>query len=339
MLDHLREIDPELLELPSGDGRILISNALQGRIFAAFGGSIVHRFDREAAANSSQDVFSNVGGNSLWPAPEGGSFAFFYPPEGQWRVQEDINRKRTGTFEADACHAVIGKELELVNRKSRRVRLGHRRTVRPVAAEQLPRGIAGLHSMGYTTLDELLPREDYHIGDVLFCCWSLEQFPGAEGVMAFGRCETPAETCINDDYYGSASSRLSYSGNSFKFQLGGEQRLQIGVRAASRPALIGSLDRGRGVMAIRETPCIEGAKYINIADNDQASGPFGASDMFSIFNGSRELGFHELETIAPLPADVRGTLSASALLSTTYLFSGPAKALEECLESFFHVQL
>ena len=89
-LERLEKIDPQLIHIPCGDGNILVSNTLQGRIMAEIKGTLIHRFEADLAENPDPDNFNNLGGNSLWPAPEGGDFAFNYPPEGDWYVQEGI---------------------------------------------------------------------------------------------------------------------------------------------------------------------------------------------------------------------------------------------------------
>ena len=98
--------------------------------------------------------------------------------------------------------------------------------------------------------------------------------------------------------------------------------------------MIGSLDNKRGIAVLRSTPAQEEGKYFNIADNDQPDGPFSAADMFSIFNGSQELNFHELETIAPMLTDANGKIIRSELHSTTLIFKGEASALKNTLECF-----
>ena len=81
-LERLKKIDPDLVIRPCGAGNLLVSNTLQGRIMAEIGGKLIHRFDADLAERPDPENFNNLGGNSLWPAPEGGDFAFNYPPEG-----------------------------------------------------------------------------------------------------------------------------------------------------------------------------------------------------------------------------------------------------------------
>jgi len=338
MLDILRNIDKGLLELKSGDGSVFVSNELQGRVFAAFGGHLVHRFLTELAKNPDPVEFNNLGGNSLWPAPEGGDFAFNYPPNGDWRVQPGINSVKTSTVSADSTKISVSKKIDMLNRKGITVKLDFKRTITPLADSEIP-AHNGLLATGYHSVDEFLPLDSYSKDDVLISAWSLEQFPGAEGIIAFGRCDGPAEGCANDDFYGSVADRMSYDGNVFIFKLGGPKRLQIGVKASSKPVLIGALDPNRGTLVVRMTPPQTDGFYFNMADNDQATGPFGAADMFSIFNGSQELDFHEIETIGTMKVDAKGIFTSSTLQSTTFIFKGEAETLKKCLADNFGVRL
>lgn len=339
MFGKLEKIDPALLTISSGSGKIAVSNLLQGRVFAAFESGIVHRFLEDLAAAPDPDEFNNLGGNSLWPGPEGGDFAFNYPPGGNWYVQPAINRVPTVTVEAGKDKITVAKDIELINRKGKKVRLKFRRTVEALNPGDFPADKYGVSFTGYHSVDELIPLEEYSVSDAICCAWSLEQFPGAEGITGFGKCRKLALDCANSDFYGDPEERLIYDGNIFRFDLGGEKRLQIGIKAAAEPELIGSLDRRRGVLAVRSTPLRSDGRYINIADNDQKSGPFGAADMFSIFNGSQELDFYELETIAPMGVSPEGILQGSVLESTTIICLGDEKVLTGIMANEFGVVL
>lgn len=71
-LDVLRQYDSELISLEVGNAKVLVSPGLQGRVFCAINGKLIHRLDQEKLANPLPNAFNNLGGNSLWPAPEGG---------------------------------------------------------------------------------------------------------------------------------------------------------------------------------------------------------------------------------------------------------------------------
>ena len=335
-LERLETIDPDLLARNCGPGNVLVSNKLQGRIMASVCGKLIHRFDADLAEHPDPENFNNLGGNSLWPAPEGGDFAFNYPPKGGWYVQKGINSLQSVLLEEKQDSLLIGKEFELLNRRGKTVKVTWRRRIIPRICLP-PSDYSYPPFIRYRTEDTLELAEPAAPTDVLISAWSLEQLPGASGIIAFGRCGKNAEQAVNTDFYGDPASRLKFFGNWFRFALGGPRRLQIGVSAASSPELIGSFDPARGVAVIRTIPERSSGRYINFADNDQKNGPFSADDQFSIFNGSEELDFHELETLAPMTLDSEGRVTGSRLVSQTEIISGSRDAVAGALRMTWHV--
>ena len=331
-LETLKKIDPDLLVRPCGAGNLLVSNTLQGRIMAEIGGKLIHRFDADLAEHPDPENFNNLGGNSLWPAPEGGDFAFNYPPEGDWYVQKGINSVKSTLLEEGQGTLLIGKEFELLNRRGRTVKVTWRRRITALPAPALP-----VPALKHKSIDTLELAEPAELDDVLISAWSLEQLPGAAGITAFGRCAKGAKEAINTDFYGDPMPRLTFEDKWFKFALGGPCRLQIGISSAAAPELIGSFDPARGVAVVRTTPARSDGRYINFADNDQKNGPFSAADQYSIFNGSEELNFHELETLAPMTLDSQGRVTGSRLESETLILSGDSGRIACCLVKNFGV--
>ena len=335
MFMPLHEIDPELLIMPSGDGAVAVTNRLQGRIFCELDGEPVHRFNAALAANPSPDTFNNIGGNSLWTGPEGGDFAFNYLPGTGWLVQPAINSQPTKTLEAHPLRTVVGKRMTLQCRKNATLQLDFRRMVMAIDVGAIAQQY-NLKGMAYRTMDELQAVNVQCVDDVLFCAWSLEQFPGGDGVIAFGKTDADASGAINADYYGDPGEKLQCNGHFFRLELGGKDRFQIGVNHHFRPELIGAYDPSRSLLFIRRAWRQDGGLYFNIADNDQPRGPYSATDSYSIFNGG-ELGFFELETIAPLQCDKSGRGINSLLWSETMIFKGTPERLAACLERCFQV--
>ena len=331
-LERLKKIDPELLVRPCGAGNLLVSNTLQGRIMAEIGGKLIHRFDADLAEHPDPENFNNLGGNSLWPAPEGGDFAFNYPPKGDWYVQKGINSVKSTLLEEGQGTLLIGKEFELLNRRGKTVKVTWRRRITALPFPEL-----SVPALKYKSIDTLELAEPAVLTDVLISAWSLEQLPGASGITAFGRCAKGAKEAVNTDFYGDPMSRLTFEDKWFKFALGGSCRLQIGISSAAAPELIGSFDPARGVAVVRTTPARSDGRYINFADNDQKNGPFSAADQYSIFNGSEELNFHELETLAPMTLDSQGRVTGSRLESETTILSGDSGKVADCLVKIYGV--
>ncbi len=317
MLALLKAHDPDLVEINSGCGSVLIPPALGGRIFCQMEGELIHRLDVDALRHPSDTDYDNLGGNSMWPAPEGGPFAFNYPPgSDRWYVQDGIAKTIPQVTLSDGG-ARVDKRIALLNRKGVQVDVNYRRVV------SSPDAVPGLDGYAlkwvcYHTEDIFAPNGKYSEREVLIAPWSLEQFPGVDGILAFAGVDHP-EDIINSDFYGDPSDRITVTPYGFVYRLGGEGRQQIGVKTGSRPRMIGALDTRRSLLLLRKTRQEPGL-YFNIADNEQAAGPFSAADLYSIFNGG-DLGFYELETIGAMnTAD--GYLAANALYSETLILKG-----------------
>ncbi|GMV95287.1 MAG: hypothetical protein AMXMBFR82_50650 [Candidatus Hydrogenedentota bacterium] len=327
MFQLLRAHDTGLVELDCGDCGVLVCPGLQGRIFCRIENDLVHRLDIVALESPSRTGFNNLGGNSLWPAPEGGPFGFNYlPGSNDWVVQEGIAEVPALVTHREAAKAVLEKQINLINRKGVAIAMTFRRVVSVHGTDGPPEGF-DLAGLTYRTEDTFELSGSYHPEDVLLAPWSLEQFPGAEGVTAFCKVDAPKDA-INGDFYGSPKERIAYGKDFFTFALGGEARQQIGVKVAANPALIGAIDSSRSLLMLRKTAPQDGI-YFNIADNDQPRGPYSASDLYSIFNGG-ELNFFELETIGAMNV-VDGKLAPSTLVSETTLLKGDSNELKRYL--------
>ena len=328
----LEKIDPALLKISATCGSILVSPTLGGRIFVEMNGELLHRFDDQLAANPDPVNFNNLGGNSLWPAPEGGDFAFNYPPNGDWMVQPAINSQVALVREVKNDYVKVGKEISLLNRAGNTIELDFERRV--YVKDTGFKNKYNLETLCYYTIDQLVPLKDTPVENALVSAWSLEQFPEAEDIIGYGRIAGDSTKVINSDFYGDPSSRITWKDNNFRFILGGPKRLQIGLSAAQKPLCLGNYDKKRKLAVIRTTPNRTNGLYFNIADNDQANGPWSADDCYSIFNGAAEVNFHELETIAPMEV-ANGKIVRSRLESASVFIKGDEEEIIACLTNEF----
>lgn len=331
----LKAHDPDLVEIKSGCGSVLIPPMLGGRIFCQMDGELIHRLDVDALRHPSDTEYDNLGGNSLWPAPEGGPFAFNYPPQSErWYVQDGIAKSIPQITFSGRNGACVDKRIILLNRKGVQVDLNYRRVI---SSQYSVPGLAGyeLKWVCYHTEDIFAPNGNYSEQKVLLAPWSLEQFPGADGIVAFAGVDHTGDI-VNSDFYGDPSDRITGASYGFVYRLGGEGRQQIGIKIGSRPRMIGALDARRSLLLLRKTRQEPGL-YFNIADNEQVAGPFSAADLFSIFNGG-DLNFFELETIGAMNT-TDGFLATSALYSETLILKGSTTELLRYLSEREGVQL
>ena len=324
---------PRILEksvrIKAGDGEIILAAALQGRIFAALDGELLHRLDVPLAEHPS-DSFNNLGGNSLWPAPEGGDFAFNYPADGgPWRVQEGINTVQAQIL-PDGRSMI--KEITLENRKGVRVTMLHSRVI---GTPDCGFGKKyGVKELVYSSCDSLELTKPVPSDDFLVSAWSLEQFDLTEGAFGFGTVKS-CEKAINGDFYGDPSGNLRRAGNSFRFDLRGPDRLQIGVSEKADPGVIGAYIPEKELAVVRQIVREDAGTRINFADNDQKGGVYSADDKYSIFYGPNAR-FFEVETLAPVRI-VNGMTTGSRMETETHFYRGPAERIKKLLQQEFNI--
>jgi hypothetical protein len=336
METDIHAIDSTAVIFETVCGRVIVAPGLQGRVICELENEMIHRFDRDIACNPVPGEFNNVGGNSLWPAPEGGEFGFNYHPEtDEWYVQASINEQPAEIVHHFESEVMIARTIDLVARRGDIFKMRWSRVVEPLEVNNSAE--SGVNAVGYRTLDAFEPMEDYAADTTPVAAWSLEQFPLGAGAIAFGRTEKKAAGSVNTDFYGDPEPRLAYSDEFFVFKLGGNERLQIGVKSVSEPQLIGSFDPDKLLLIIRRTDTQDG-RYVNIADNDQPDGPFSAADMYSVFNGGDELAFYELETIAPMQVK-DGLFKGSFLPSETIIAKGGYENLSAWAKKEFNISL
>jgi len=327
-LDVLQAYDPAMVNCPSGDGGVLLSPGLQGRIFCQLGGELIHRLDVEGLKNPSTEEFNNLGGNSLWPAPEGGAFAYNYVAGSDaWVVQPGIAAAPYTVCQQDSKSVTMEKEITLQNHMGTTCRLHCQRKVSPGVGDAWPTQNESIKTVGYRCHDSLTPLDRFGADRLMLAAWSLEQFGGGDGVVAFAKTPRPT-TAINFDFYGKPQKDPVVAKDHVLLPLGGDTRFQVGVTTESEPTLVGALDVKRGLLILRKTTKQDGV-YFNIADNAQPEGPFSASDMYSVFNGG-DLNFYELETIGSMKL-IDDVVGPCDLYSETWIAQGPVDVLSNLL--------
>lgn len=317
-----------------GHGRVMLDAANQGRVFVELDGKLLHRYDENIAAAPDPMKFNNIGGNSLWPAPEGGEFAFNYLNDcgNSWLVQPGVNC--TASTLLAAPFPVCSRRVVLRNRRGYEMEVEFRRGILPLAPE--PISFSGaVRFTGYREEDLLRLSSPCPPESAVIAAWSLEQFPGSDNILTFGKLRGTADAseAINRTYYGDPSDSLEFGAGFFRFHLGGTERFQIGVKASARPEFIGAYDPNRNLLILRSSLPGQGRR-IDIADNIQPAGVFGAADQYSIFNGGAS-NFFELETIAPVEFSEDGLVTGSRLVSETRFYQGPREELERLLAQSF----
>jgi hypothetical protein len=312
--------------------RVALCPALGGRVFAELGKRFVHRVDLATVAHP-ENPFNNFGGNNLWPAPEGGKFAFNYRGN-EWYVQPCINSLPFEAVHAGPSAATIRKEVTLRNRAGVAVHTAMKRNLCIQAPPAWLAKYPAQRTLSYLIQDSLVVLNEIRVEDALIAAWTLEQFDATPDTVSFCVVEEPRRA-INFDFYEPPVERITYHRGGFTYRTDGQSRGQIGVSVAAHPRFIGFYDLSVGLLCIRENRSVGNGIYFNIADNDQPQGPYSAADAYSIFNSGSEMRAFELETVGAAQT-AQGILKESGLASATSFlaFSDPAE-----IESFLREHL
>lgn len=315
-------------------GRLAVCPTLGGRVFTEVGGVLAHRLDLAAVMKPDARAFNNYGGNSFWPAPEGGAFGFNYRGA-EWYVQPAINTQPYEVVHAAAGCVHLRKQVELVNRAGAVVRATMERVVEllPSPRAFAPAGdaVRAMELLSYATADTFIVDPPLPADRVLIAAWSLEQFVPSPDACAFVCVGDPA-TAVNDDYYEPPRERLALRPRGLLYRTDGRSRGQIGIRADAQPACIGFADSATRLVGRRENRSLGDGRYFNIADNEQPEGPFSAADAYSIFNSGPDMTAFELETVGGARIE-QDQVSGSRLISVTTLgLAADAAAAREYIE-------
>jgi hypothetical protein len=300
----------------TGSAECILCPDMGGRIFCECLGISPHRIDLDCAAHP-LDSFNNFGGYNFWPAPEGGKFGFNYRGN-EWYVQPAINAQPFLVLKSGKKAAMIGKEVTLVNRAGVKIETSMRRDFRldekpPAILREYP--LKGFIS--YSTTDSFKVRNRVSSGEALIAAWTLEQFEASDETVSF--CAVPdSKAAINFDFYDHPGDKITYYGKGFTYRTDARRKGQIGIKKSAGARYIGFFDLSRNLVCVRKNLNPRDGIFFNIADNDQARGPYSAADNYSIFNSDESMKAFELETVGG--ALIRNSiLKGSKLASSTCL--------------------
>ena len=329
----------DLVALKSGSGfvyqnddaRAVFAPDLGGRVFCELKGHLLHRLDIENVRKPDKP-FNNYGGNNFWPAPEGGNFGFNYKGD-QWYVQEAIN-DCPFVLESKAVNtAKAGKKTTLINRKGIDVDVVMERDFSIVSPSKLITDFKPAAALAYTVNDRIGVINQLNIDDALLACWTLEQFEASENSVCFAKVKNPKQAINFDFYENPPTEKIQYSDNGFFYKTDGKECAQIAITKNAQAEFIGFYDMEKKLLCLREIIGSQEGLYFNIADNNQPEGPFSAEDVYSIYNGNKEQGFFEVETIGGATVE-GGLLKGATLLSmTSFAIFDSTEPLERFIRS------
>tara|TARA_R110002074_G_scaffold292887_6_gene464628 strand:+ start:3627 stop:4883 length:1257 start_codon:yes stop_codon:yes gene_type:complete len=320
----------EVIELtdPSGNSKVAVSAALQGRVMtsASLGedGRSYGWINRELfSSRDTSEHFNAYGGEErFWLGPEGGQFSVFFKNGDDfnldnWYTPRLIDLEKFEIKEQGASSVVFIKEATLTNYSGFQFELGIERKVEVLSTAEVfmqlgIESISGINAVAYQTTNTLknIGSEDWKKETGLLSIWLLGMFnPSATTTIVIPfhpGSESDLGIPVNDNYFGKVpQERLLLKDSVLYFSADGTFRSKIGLSPARAKNILGSYDATNRILTILQYNQPQGVQdYVNSMWEIQDS-PF-TGDVINSYNdgpaepGKKPMGpFYELETSSP----------------------------------------
>lgn len=356
----------EVIELVSGQARVAIAPAYQGRVMTSTaagpqGGGfgwinpevIAAGIKPEAErADLAKHIHVFGGEERLWFGPEGGPFSLFFPPKvpqvfENWKTPAAIDTEPFKTAgEPTATSATFSKSIQLPNRAGTVFHMEVRRTITVASAAELAAASGsplpeGVSAVGYTTANTVRNAGEHE--------WTKQT--GAPSIWMLGMFKPSPDTTIvipfvsgdaeklgpiaTTDYFGKIpDNRIRFTDSVLFFKGDGKERGKLGLSPKRSKGIAGSWQKDTGTLTLlRIAPSAAGKDwpYVDSQWKEDVD-PFGGDVMNSYNDGPPEPGakplgpFFELETSSPALFLKPG--GSFTHQQTTLHLTGPREALD-----------
>jgi hypothetical protein len=317
----------KLIELKSGNSRVLLSGDLQGRVFTSsatgdaglsFGWINYKHF----LSGEVSKQFNPYGGEErLWLGPEGGPFSIYFEKGKEqdfesWRVPSEIDTTPYDVVNQSGESVSFKKDFELVNYSGTKLKIGIERRVKLLNERETKAALS-------TGIDESLDFVAYESENALInkgpsawdeksgvlSIWMLSMFnPSPVGVVFIPYKEGPESELgkiVTDDYFGKVpEERLIKKDGIIFFNIDGKYRSKIGISPERAMPYAGSYDSQKKVLTILWLSLPgQPAKYVNSVWGKQEE-PLKGDAVNSYNDGPVSDGsimgpFYEIESSSP----------------------------------------
>ena len=305
------------IRLESGDGWVLVSPSLQGRVMtsgfdeAEAGLGFLNRAEIESPP--AQSPFYNYGGEDrFWFGPEGGPFALYFggSPErdlDHWQVPAALQTGAFAVDRQDPAGVDLSRTMRLQNAVGttfdaevrRRIEVPRRAEVEqlvgrlPESAEWV--GFRSRNRVRNAGARAWVPEEG------LMCVWILGQFAPGERTWVIAPFRPQGDgPPLRDDYFGKVpAERLLVTEDFALFRADAALRSKIGVLRDRALPVAGAYDPDRKVLTlVRFGPIDYTARYLDETwPVDQADPFYG--DVLNSYNHGGPEAFFEIESSSP----------------------------------------
>lgn len=365
-VEFLKEyVDTLVLQAPSGQAKIAVVPAYQGRIMTSSakgdGGNSYGWINYKHIASKKDDEHMNAYGGEerFWLGPEGGQFSIFFAPDtkfemDQWHTPKAIDSEPYKVVKSDKNRVEFTYETKLTNYSKTKFELKIDRVVEVLSTEQATESLGvdtkDVAFVGYRTENRLTNtgKEAWSKDSGLLSIWLLGMYkPGPETIVVipFNKGdEAELGQIVNDAYFGKVpADRLKIDEEFLYFLADGKKRTKIGLSPQRAKSVCGSYDPTRKTLTIVKfnKPGPEVTEYVNSMWKIQEK-PFAGDTVNSYNDGPNDMGttmgpFYELETSSPALALKPGETGLH--ISETYHFQGEEAALDPIAKKVLGVSI
>ncbi|WP_276374557.1 DUF6786 family protein [Chryseolinea sp. H1M3-3] len=358
-------IDVIVLQDASGNGKLAVSAALQGRAMTSTSegndGLSYGWINKELfiSGDTSEHMNAYGGEDRIWLGPEGGQFSIYFNKGAEfnldnWHVPRVIDLDTYTVASSTQNEAVFTKEAELRNYTGRIFNIGIKRTVK-IIEKQNALNRLGLDSatdvslVAFESINELINigSEPWTKESGLLSIWILGMFnpsPAATIIVPYQGKETMLRNIVNDTYFGQVpDDRLKLVGKAVLFKADGAYRSKIGLTPENAPQWLGSYDADNNILTVvKYTKPTNATAYVNSLWEIQKE-PY-RGDAVNAYNdgppapGAKPLGpFYELETSSPAAA--LKPEESVIHVHTTFHIKGLRQQLDPIVQKLFNISI
>lgn len=347
----------ETLVLGSGEARIAVVPALQGRIMTSTNGAPGQPsfgwFNRRRLADGIlyQGRYAVGGEDRLWFGPEYGPFNLFFPPGAQMTGENVVypppmDAEPYPLLEASDTRAVFARDLQLQNYSGKVFDIGVNRAILILSDDEVEAALGvsldGIRAVGHQSRSTLSNSSEkaWSRDTGLISLWSLGVFPpGPRTVVILPLADEQAEVT---QYWSEVDAdRLRVKQGVAYYRGDGAHMHKIGLRPELAKPLFGSWDPVNGVLTLVQFNLDPGGTYVNSEWRDDAN-PY-RGDAINVFNDgafpdTEPFGpFYELES----SSSTRELAPGEGILHvhSTFHLQGKRAALERAAEITLGVTL
>ncbi len=358
----LKKYSGDIIELQSGDAKILLSPGFQGRVMTSTasgdtGSSYGWINYNLISSGEKKKQFNPVGGEErFWLGPEGGQYALYFKKGDSfniknWQVPALIDTEKFEVIQSDSSSATFSKSAVITNYSGsvfrfnirRRIQLLDKNATEQILHTNIPPGVK---YVSYTSANQLINSGDaeWKQQDGLLSIWLLSMMnPTEETKVIIPFSPQPnAHSFITDNYFGEIpQDRLQVKDSFLYFRCDGKSRGKLGISPVIAKPIVGSFDFKKNVLTILIPEVHPVERYVNSKWEFQKQ-PY-KGDVINSYNdgplqdGSQLGPFYEIESSSPVKELNPGEFEEYQ--QTIIHFTGDYSALKKLTNHLLQVDL